>query len=879
MKLNVYGNKVFDWFYHKRIYLLAFFIPALILFAAYAAFSVYPFGDNSVLVLDLNGQYVYYFEAMRDAFWGHGSMLYSWSRNLGGEMMGIFGYYLASPFSLIVMLLPRTMITESLLIMQLCKIGTCGVTFAFYLNRSKKIDGYSALIFSSLYALMAFAVVQLMNPMWLDGLIYLPLIILGVEKLVDEGKLLRFIIPLALMFIANFYIGYMVGIFSAIYFLCYLFFIKKNEGEGFYSEVLSPCIKFAVSAVVAVLCAAVVLLPVYYSLKLGKLDFTKPDFSLSAEFNILDFFSKLLPESYDTVRNEGLPFVYCGVLSIILVPLYYLNSNIESRKKVGNSFALGIVFISMYLSTINIAWHGFQVPNWLPYRFSFLFSFLMLSMAAEAFQRIEGVSFRQLYGVLGVCFAYVIFAESKGYEYLATTQGIWFTLVCLFGYSLMLYYYKKNALSKTAPLIIVVLIVGELFGNTYQTLKAINKDVVYSKHSSYVDYTQYGRDIMEQLTDYDDSFYRTEKTFHRTVNDAMVFGMNGISHSSSTLNAGPINFLDRLGFASRGHYTKYKGETYVTDALLGIKYIINKDKPMYYDDEVLSYKDMKVYKNPDALSVGYMVSNNITDLHIEKDNPFENQNKLLSSMLNMPYTEFFKKINIDDTILDNVESTQSGSETKYTSIVKGQNAQLEFLMTAPTNDIIYMYLPCTYSGYEKAVNVYVNHEYLDQYFETENYTIKTLGRFDQGESLSVITTLTKDETTMRDQWFYYLDEDLFKEALAKLQDEQFNITKHYDTYLEGTITATANNEIMFTTIPYEPGWTVMVDGQKVEYVKLVDGLIGIPINEGTHSVTMSFFPKGMTLGIILSVVGVLCVIGIIIYERKTAKILLKRFYK
>ena len=879
MKFSAENNRAVSWLYHKRMYFLAFFIPALIMFGVYAAFGVYPFGDNSVLVLDLNGQYVYYFEAMRDAFWGNGSMLYSWSRNLGGEMMGIYGYYLASPFSLIVMLFPRSMITESLLIMQLAKIGACGVTFTYYLKKSKRIDGYSALIFSSLYALMAYAVVQLMDPMWIDGLVYLPLIIFGLERLIEDKKLLRFIIPLALMFIANFYIGYMIGFFCAIYFFCYLFFIKKDDdNSGSIKSIIMVCLRFALAAIAAVLCAAVVLLPVYYSLKLGKLEFTNPDFSLKPQFSILDFFSKFMPQSYDTVRNEGLPFVYCGTLSFLMIPLYFMNSNIEARKKIGNGFVLILVFISMYLSTIDMAWHGFQVPNWLPYRYSFTFSFIILIMAAEAFERIEGISFKQLGAVILAAVVYVIFADSKGYEYFSTTQGVWFTFICIFGYAMMLYYYKKNATSKTVPLIILVLVAGELFGNSLQTLKAINKDVVYSKHSSYVDYIKDGREITKQLEEYDGSFYRTEKTFHRTVNDALAFGTKGLSHSSSTLNAGVINFLDRLGFASRGHYVKYKGETFVTDALLGIKYVMNKDKPMYYDNEVLSYKDMKVYENPNALSVGYMVSENVRDLHIEKDNPFENQNKVLSSMLSQPYTEYFKQITIDDVQYENVDTTQSGDHTKYTAIVKGQNAQIEFLMNAPTDDIVYMYLPCTYSGYEKALNIWVNHEYLDQYYETENYSIKTLGRFAAGESLSVITTLTKDEATMRDQWFYYLDEDMFKTAIDTLKQGQLDVTDYSDTYIKGTVTA-QSGQMLFTTIPYEPGWTVKVDGEKVKYEKIADGLMGIPMSEGTHTVTMSFFPEGMALGIILSSVGVLMVVIIAVFERKNRKILLNRLYK
>ena len=209
------------WLKNNYIYLLAFFIPALLTYISYIIFGIYPFGPESVLALDLNGQYVYYFEEIRDTFWGDGSPFYSWSRNLSGEFMGVIGYYLASPFTLIVILLPRKMLLGSLLIMQLCKLGAAGTTFCYFLQKSKKIKPLHALMFSLLYAMMAYAVIQLIDPMWLDGLVFLPMIILGLEYCIDDGRKINYIIPLAMMCIANFYIGFMVCIFTGLYFFYY----------------------------------------------------------------------------------------------------------------------------------------------------------------------------------------------------------------------------------------------------------------------------------------------------------------------------------------------------------------------------------------------------------------------------------------------------------------------------------------------------------------------------------------------------------------------------------------------------------------------------------------------------------------------------------
>ena len=311
------GNK-----YKPLYYLAAFFIPFFLTLIAYINFDVYPFGDRSVLTLDLNGQYIYYFEALRKAFWGDGSVFYSWSRNLSGGFMGIIGYYLASPFTLIVMLLPRKMILESIMIMQMCKVGAAGLTFCIYAQKSKGLKPLQSLLFSNMYAMMAYIVIQLIDPMWIDGPIFLPLIILGVEYLIDDGRKINYIIPTALMFIANFYIGFMIAIFVALYFIYYLFFgkTKKYKDAAEYAKTIGVMVG---STVVVMMCSIIMILPVYNALALGKFDFSVPDYSLKTMFNPIELVACMLPNQYYSVNVDtgtgfyGRPEIYCGVLTFI----------------------------------------------------------------------------------------------------------------------------------------------------------------------------------------------------------------------------------------------------------------------------------------------------------------------------------------------------------------------------------------------------------------------------------------------------------------------------------------------------------------------------------------------------------------------------------
>lgn len=891
---------IWSFLFSKRLYIFAFFIPMIMLFVAYLFFGIYPVGDESVLVLDLNGQYVYYFENLRDAFWGNGSFLISWSRNLSGEIIGMYAYYLASPFTLVVMLLPRSMMTESLLIMQLLKVGTASVTFCWYLRSSRRTAPYTSLIFAIMYSLMAYMVVQLMDPMWLDGLVYLPVICRGIEKLVEKGKWLPFIIPLSLMFVANFYIGWMIAIFCCFYFLAYYFFISEKTYPFKFTHLLLSGVKFACGGILAAMCAAWLLIPLYYSLSLGKFEFTDPSYKMKTQFEFIDFFMNLLPNVYDTCRPEGSPVVYCGVLTILLVPLYFFNTNIKLRQKIGFGVLALTIILSMYMYTVDLVWHGFQVPNWLPYRYSFTFSFVLLVMAAQAFENVKGITYKEIGLVFFLLLGYVFYidkqnpivtADVKEIEKTDILATIWFTAGMSAVYALLLYFHKKYYRIKPIPLIISGFIIAELtFTSTY-TMYEIDRDVAYSRYSSYNRYITLGRNTVNKIYDMDDGVYRIEKDFHRTVNDAMAFGSFGLSHSSSTLNDAPIQFLRNLGFSYGGHYTKYKGATYVTDAIFGVKYVMEKgnapevypeesiipedeiEEPdvatsKHYDKMVLANGDSKeimyVYENPYALPIAFMADNSIADISFETwENPFENQNLLLSALLSDEEQEFFRRIEIDDILPENAKPSSYGTHDKYVPRIEGENSHIEFIFTAPTDDMIYMYFP---SNYERKVNLWLNKDFLDYYYEGGNMTIQTLGRFEPGEEISFITTITeKNEVLFKGKYFYYLDEEMFRDAVDELKRQPLEIESFKEDHIKGTVTAEKDG-ILFTTISWEPGWKVYVDGKRTEPVELVDALIGVPVTAGTHTIEMKFFPKGMALGIALSVMGVMVLVVIGFYE-------------
>ena len=895
--------KIVSFIKAKKFYILSFFVPIIILLIAYFIMGLYPIGDMSTLICDLNDQYVNYYEHFRDVLHGNGSPFISWSRNLSGETVGIFAYYIASPFILIPLLLPRSTMQESVLIMQLMKVGTASLSFCFYIKNSRNVTGPTAFIFSTAYSLMSYMIVYLMNPMWLDGIIWLPIICYGIERLIDKGKCFLFAFSLAMMFMANFYIGWMITIFSCLYFLVYFFALSERTAE--LRRFLVQGVKFALSGILAALCSAWLLMPTYFSLSLGKFDFSEPNHSIITNFNILSFFANLFPNAYDSVKSGGSPMIYCGILTIISVPLYFMNKDINLKKKIGYGTLLIALVLSMWIYPLDIVWHGFQEPIWFHYRYSFLFSFLLLVIAAQMFEKIQNVSIVKFLCIAAVLSIYIILMyfnfrttvvyDGSVMEKIQLYATVYFSIIFLLLYGAVLFVHRKGKEVKHIRLKTALLLCLEMIFTVSYNIYDIKDDVIYSWHHVYNKFITLGRNTVQRVGEMDNGVYRMEKNFFRTVNDPMAFGFYGISNTSSTLNDGVYNFFVNTGFSRHTYGITYRGTTYIMDSLLGIKYVMEQgsaytgpiedtngdtviiEKPeiaksKMYDKLVLANGDEKniiyVYEDPYALPIGFMADNAIADVEFDSwYNPFENQNMLFSALFSDEKQDFFKRIDIDEVTAENAEYSEFDGHKKYTAVSEDELASVEFKFTAPSEDVVYMFMP---SEHLEHITLFMNDEFINHYFLTpENMMIQNLGRFSEGEEVTIKANIAGENNEMifKENYMYYLDEAKFHEAVEKLKSQPLNITSFKEDHIIGNVTAEKDG-ILFTSISYEPGWTVYVDGVETEQIKIADALMGIPMTAGEHSVEMKFFPKGLAAGIAVSAVGIVILVIIGICERK-----------
>ncbi len=875
-------KKLSDALRGKKYLFLCFLVPALIMTLIYVFMGAYPFGNGSVLVLDLNGQYVYYFEALRDIITEGGSLLYSFRRALGGEFMGIFAYYLSSPLSLIVALFPKEYITEALYFMFVLKCGLCGFTFGLYVHKTRPRNPVSAVMFSSMYALCSYAVVMQHNTMWTDNLILLPLIMLGIERLIKKGGIFGFVIPLTIAVFSNFYIGYMMCIFSAAYFFFYYFSRTPEDRNplGIKKHFVKSFSKFALGGLLAVCICAIIILPTYYSLTFGKTDFSTPKWVLTQKFDFADMLTKLFFGSYDTVRPEGLPFLYTGTLTLLLVPSFFISKKISTREKIASAALIVFFIFSMNASTLDLIWHGMQKPNWLNYRYAFMLAFFLVYMAFRTFEHIKEIKFGYVAGSAAGVIALLLVLQKFEYENLPDLTAVWVSIGAVLIYLAILTgtASKKEVTHSTAAVALVIIVCFELFSAGLVNLFALDNDVKFSGRTGYRTHVDELRKVVADIKESDSSFYRTEKTVHRKTNDNLALDINGLSNSTSTLNAETIEFLNRMGFSSKSHWSKYLGRTPVADSILGIRYLItDKEEEVDFYEPVKEYDsiDYRYYKNPYALSLVYGVSPLYTNASIGDDgsypSPPAKMNTLVNHMLGEPKGDgVFTGIDYDVSTTSNLSEVYVSSHIKYEPVNKNESASVTFFATAVYDGPLYCYFP---SEYIRECTLFINGEQNGTYFGNETYRIVDLGTYSAGDTVTVRLELKKDNLYIWDSgtYFWQTNTERFVYAMEKLSESQLEITKHTDTQLLGNIDVAKDQTQIFTSIPYDEGWRVICDGKEVPIEKGADALITFTLPEGKHDLRLEYSPDCVKFGVIISAVSLAAAVLIGVSEILTGK--------
>ena len=873
--------------------LLSFLIPLAVMCGIFIINGVYPFGDESFMHSDMYHQYVPFLSEMQSKLKNGDSLFYSWNVGIGSNFLALYGYYMASPINWLVVLVPDQYLIEFMTWLVALKIGLCGFTFCFYLTRHFKTKSFVLVPFAIFYALSGFLAAYNWNVMWLDCVVLFPLIAVGLEALVKEGKYKLYCISLALCILSNYYISIMVCIFLVLYFLLQLVCSHMS-----LRQMGAAAVRFALFSLLTGGLAAVLLIPEYAALHLTDFsEFNFPD-TLTFYFSFLDMIARHCMNVNVETGLDHWPNIYCGVAVFLLVPLYVTNTRISLREKAAYIGLLAFMLLSFSTNMLNFIWHGLNYPDSLPCRQSFLYIFLLLTLCAKAVLNIRGCSLKALGGCFCLSLGFVLlFEKLMADEEAYRTETFLLTALFLCLYGVFLYFYRnRNAAAEgkrygmcLLAVLTLTSVTVEAAVNTYTTSCSV------TSRSSYLNNLDSYQTLVERTRERDTDFYRFEKTSRVTKNDGTLVGYPTASLFSSTSNGHVQDFYDKMGMSDSKVFYCFDGATPLSSSLLGVRYVFSRsanEDPLLYtliDQE----GDIYLYECRYSLPLGFMISSGsgfsasaqtpeasgsadasasaFTDENVSSQTAGTEESASEAS----PLDELLG--NIDDTRTDALEraldsegatplDTQNRmvqalglEQNLFTSVGALQEEDGATTITADVSGHYYAYVGDT------GVNTLkMESEAGSKSFSQVKYHyICDLGWHDAGDVIS----LTSEDSSSLNVSAYRLNFDVMDEVISILGEQTMTVDSYSSTHINGHIDVSRAGELILS-VAYEPGWTILVDGEEVQPGLFDDTFISLSLTEGEHTIEMRYRPAGLTIGIIVSLICLAIFAAIVLLERR-----------
>ena len=796
-------------------YIAAFFVPVVIMIIIFAQRGIFPFGEESFLRTDMYHQYAPFFSEFRHKLAEGGSLLYSWDIGLGVNFAALYAYYLASPLNWLLILCPGKYVIEFMTAAIVLRIGLAGLSFTCYLRKRSGVPDFGACFFGIFYALSGYMAAYSWNIMWLDCIVLFPLILLGLEQLVREKKGLLYCISLALSILSNYYISIMICMFMVIYFAVLMVLDWENFKDGW-----GKCIGlFAGCSLLAGGLAAAVLLPEIFALQStasGEMSFPQ---TVESYFSIVDMLARHIGNVQVEIGLEHWPNIYCGTAVLMLFLLYLVCRNISLREKAVYCSLLLFFLTSFSVNVLNFIWHGFHYPNSLPARQSFIYIALMLTVCFQAYRNLDRFSDRSILAAFLGAVSFVLlsqkFREGDEAYHFAVFYGAVFFLAVYAG--LMVLYRRRGQGERgrkwaaLAALLTLFTVCVEAAVNTTCTSVTTTSRTAYTADNEAVE------TLAASLKGSAD-FYRIEKTDQRTKNDGAWMHFPSVSLFSSMAHADVTEFMKSLGCEGSTNAYSITGSTPFVDCLLSVKYAFYpREQSMDRLEYVQDYQGTYLYANRYALPLGFMIPDIMkNEWHLNMANPADVQNSLCS-LFDAP------------DVLQEETGLGNGPSLIYTPEESG-----EYYAFVSNKQVKSVSLK---KGEEKDTFDNINRGYLIE-----------VGMVEAGETLAFQNEEGNEDLGIR---LYRYNEAGLEHVYRKLAESPLTLSVWEDDRLKGTVDAGMGGTL-FTSIPYDKGWTVSVDGQERQPQELFGAFLGIELEPGSHVIECSYMPEGLKEGMMIS---------------------------
>ena len=853
------------------VYLVAFCIPVVCLLIFMASTKCYPFGDNTVLVGDANIQYRFFYTELYDRIIHGKSLLFSWDGGMGYDFYSNMMYYLASPFSIIVILLGGYSIELGMVLVLLIQMGGCAVTMAYYLRHTYlnslehgKVNDWLTIVFSLAYAMSNFILAYKHNIMWLISLMLAPLVMLGVEKLIRKNDCRLYTITLCLTLITNFYFAWFVCILSV------LWFIDQNEGK--FKDCLNRFMKWAGCSVLSAMTAAAVLIPCYFAVS-GRSDLYS-DINFVSVKSLVDIGSFVQSFFWGYSINPAGSFIftknnYCGIIVLIFALLYFFNNKIVLKSKLKRLLILGIMTLALNWSVGVYIFHGFAYPRNVSNRDSFILILLLIVTAFESICRLE-----KSWSYYRIIICSVIIGGLTVYSMFFNTNIQNFE--CYFvSFVVMMYIasccilYKRKSIRKIHLLVniamvgILELISNAIYENAYWNSMVSN--VPHAVESNEKEWKQIYNEISEKTGERKTSW----------INSDMNMAYSDTDIASSSKNMDMVWLFKKMGllYQENGVSYAYRGTTPVTASMFNVRNVLT-DVPANYG----GYSVKKTYdiNEPDGeidkltlleneyeIGLGYVVSDDIEKWQGNGENPFENQNEFAT--LATGVSEIFTKVDVPDGKFSGVSSailTETWEKCTYLCANMGTYAGAKYSMVAKENAHIYAYV----TGKESiSTEVYIDNV---RYKKFDYYPMRgeilDIGEIKCGQKIDIYgyENLVPGSTGEMNVVLYKVNEQVLKKYISEITSHVFDVRVNNDLSIVGNINADKDG-ILYLAIPYYKGFKICIDGKKSSMKRVGDAVIGLSITQGEHKIVISYFTYGLKSGIVVSLLGLLGIIFII----------------
>lgn len=831
----------------------AFLVPMLAMWIGFALCKVHPFGDMQMLYSDLREQYYPFLQEFQARVRSGDSLLWSWNGGLGTDFWALIGYYAASPLNLLTIPFTDGPLRDLMAFFLTVKIGCAGGFFALMLRKIFKRTDFSTALFGWMYAFCSFIMGYYWDVIWMDTVALVPLIFLGLYRLVTEGKFRLYVISLALAVLANYYIGVFVCLFCVLAFFA-LCAVKQIYGRNF----LARLGQFSLSSLLGG--GMTMFLLLHAGIALGYTDSASGGASLDPEFydSYTEVLGNLLAFNKPTAM-EGLPNLYCTVLPLLLAAVFFRSRKISVEEKILHGLFLGFFIFATNFNILDYVLHGFHFPNMLPARYSFLISFVLILMGYRAFLLLREFEWQDMLAI-AVLGAGMLVVSSFG----MTATKLLGNVVLFCAYFLFFFLYQRKYLTyRVFCVFLSLLLSAELISSLTLSMDTVGK-------SSYVGYPYKKDEITEvnqTLESLDDRFWRTEMTCRYYLNDGMFYHYRGIGQFSSTANRNVRDLMSGLAFTTGANSYYFNLSTPLTNSVLGLKYLISRSGEIMggtATSEYFKQNGLTVYRNDAFLGAGYMADWETASFSFT-NSPFRGQNELFKALTGTE-DAIFLGAEEDAFTSQNFASLEKTGSGTYSYSTDDREGTLEISYTAPRTGTCYAYLKVGGGGditvTTSAGNVYSHPVAKLRY-------ITPLCEVTQGDTVTLtVTADAKADNKTISVYFYSFDQETFDAGWENLSDETWDPVLLSDTHLKGDITV-RNDGLFCTSIPYTRGWKLYVDKKEHDIQPVLsDAFIGAALPEGTHTVELIYEPEGFTAGCVISAASLLVFLVLVSLFRK-----------